>query len=65
MMIGNLYVLFNQNYNNPKKGFFKSLETIEKNRFKKEFHELIEYSNKTVFKINPNFTEQDIIDIYE
>jgi 5-methylcytosine-specific restriction endonuclease McrBC GTP-binding regulatory subunit McrB len=56
--------VLHQNYDNPKTGFLIA-ETIDKENFKKEFHELIEYSNKTIFKINPKFTNQDIIDIYE
>jgi 5-methylcytosine-specific restriction endonuclease McrBC GTP-binding regulatory subunit McrB len=56
--------VLHQDYNNPKNGFLIA-ETIDKSNFKKEFHDLIEYSNKTTFKINPKFTEQDIISIYE
>jgi 5-methylcytosine-specific restriction endonuclease McrBC GTP-binding regulatory subunit McrB len=56
--------VLNQDYYNPKEGLLIA-ETIDKNNFKKEFHELIEYSNKTIFKINPNFTEQHIVEIYE
>jgi len=56
--------VLNQDYMNPKVGFLIA-ETIDKQNFKKEFHELIEYSNKTIFKINSKFTEKHITNIYE
>jgi 5-methylcytosine-specific restriction endonuclease McrBC GTP-binding regulatory subunit McrB len=56
--------VLNQDYTKPKEAFLIA-ETIDKKNFKKEFHELIEYSNKTIFKINPKFTEKHIIEIYE
>jgi len=56
--------VLNQDYMNPKVGFLIA-ENIDKQNFKKEFHELIEYSNKTIFKINSKFTEKHITNIYE
>jgi len=56
--------VLNQNYKKPKKGFLITKQS-DKNIFKEEFTELIEYSNKKTFKINKDFTEQDIIDIYK
>ena len=56
--------VLNQNYKKPKKGFLITKQN-DKNIFKDEFKELIEYSNKKIFKINQEFTEQDIIDIYK
>ena len=58
--------VLNQAYKNAKNN--KGLLILEKSSrglFKREFHDLIAYSNQTIFKVNKDFTEQDIIDIYE
>jgi len=58
--------VLNQSYKDTKK--YEGLlikEKSSKDLFKKEFDELIAYSNQTIFKINENFTEQDIKNIYE
>ena len=58
--------VLNQTYKNAKsnKGLL-ILEKSSRNLFKREFHDLIAYSNQTIFKVNREFTEQDIIDIYK
>ncbi len=58
--------VLNQSYKETKKNEGLLIkEKSGKDLFKKEFDELIAYSNQTLFKINENFTEQDIKNIYE
>jgi len=56
--------VLNQDYKKPKKGFLITKQS-DKSIFKEEFLELTEHSNQKIFKINKDFTEQDIINIYK
>jgi len=55
--------VLNQDYNKPTTGVLKVTKT-DGNLFKKEFKEMITYSNQNIFMINEDFKEQDIRDIY-
>ncbi len=58
--------VLNQSYNNAKSdsGILIS-SNINKNIFSDEFEELIEFRNKKIFKVNQDFTNKDLIGIYE
>lgn len=58
--------VLNQSYNNAKSdsGILIS-SSINKNVFSDEFEELIEFRNKKIFKVNKDFTNKDLISIYE
>jgi len=58
--------VLNQSYNNAKSdsGILIS-SNINKNIFNDEFEELIEFRNKKIFKVNQDFTNKDLIGIYE
>ena len=58
--------VLNQSYNNAKidTGILIS-SNVNKNIFNEEFEELIEFRNKKIFKVNQDFTNKDLISIYE
>ena len=55
--------VLNQNYNKPTIGLLK-VKQNNKNLFKDDFKDLIEYTNQNIFIINEDFKEQYIKDIY-
>jgi len=56
--------VLNQSFENLKNGILKS-ESIGKEMFSKEFNELTEFKNQKVISVNREFTEKDVIEIYE
>lgn len=58
--------VLNQSYRDAKeKGGILELSNMDRNIFNNEFEELIEFRNKKVFKVNPNFTKEDLMAIYK
>ena len=58
--------VLNQPYNKPNKNNgLLVVENSEKNLFRSDFNTLIEYANQKIFKLNKDFTVQDIRKVYE
>jgi len=57
--------VLHQSYQSPKNNGLLIKEEVNKNLFENEFDELFAYTNKTIFKINKEFSEEDIKKVYE
>jgi len=57
--------VLHQSYQNPKNNGLLIKKEINKKLFESEFDELFAYTNKTIFEINKEFSEEDIKKVYE
>jgi len=57
--------VLNQSYKSPKNNALLINEVYDKRLFSAEFDELFNYVDKNIFKINHNFSKEDIKKVYE
>jgi len=57
--------ILNQSYKSPKNNGLLLNEVYDKKLFSSEFDELFNYVDKNIFKINHDFSKEDIKKVYE